>query len=287
MLTSPKILHLEPTDVCNLECPLCARVVDTEFNSAHQNHLNVNQIKALFSVDEIKCLDKMFMCGNYGDPAAGKFTLELYRYFREVNTNIILGMNTSGSLRNVEWWIELAHILNKSKDYVVFSIDGLEDTNHIYRVNSIWDKIITNATAFIRAGGQAHWDMLVYRHNEHQVEAAIQLARQIGFKWFRTKVSKRPLVNGLETPVHWVKPSITLGTIDCIALREQSLYVDATGRISPCCWLGARKSNFIADFDQVKASWLSDKPEPTCLMTCGTRFNISNFENQWTSEVEL
>jgi hypothetical protein len=262
-------------------------MIDTHFDKSQQNHLDVTRIKSLFKEEVIQCLDKMFMCGNYGDPAAGKYTLDLYRYFREVNPSIVLGMNTSGSLRNVEWWSELAGILNQQRDYVVFSIDGLEDTNHIYRVNSNWEKIIENARAFINSGGFAHWDMLVYKHNEHQVTDAEKLARDLGFKWFRTKVSKRPPMKNLEMPVNWIKPVTTLGPIVCNALKDQSVYVDASGRISPCCWLGSRRSDFVSDIKDVQVTWNTDHPDPTCLVTCGTRERRSNFENQWNFEVEL
>lgn len=78
-------------------------------------------------------------------------------------------------MRTTNYWQELGEdILNQPLDYVVFSIDGLADTNHIYRRGAVWDKIVENAEAFIKAGGSAHWDMLVYQHNQHQVDSAEQ-----------------------------------------------------------------------------------------------------------------
>lgn len=281
----PKILHLEPTDVCNLACPLCAREIDTDFNKSIKNHLTIEQIQQHCSDDFIKNLNKMFMCGNYGDPAAGRFSLDIYRYFRTINPTITLGMNTSGSIRTPAWWIELASILNQPRDFVVFSIDGLADTNHVYRVNSVWDSIIDNAQAFIRAGGSAHWDMLVYQHNEHQVDQCQDLAQELGFKWFRAKVSKRPLANNLEFPINWTKLQYTPGRIDCYALKEQSIYIDAQGRKSPCCWLGSRQGNFVTDIAQVQVTWNTATPDLTCATTCTAQENITNFESQWQREV--
>jgi MoaA/NifB/PqqE/SkfB family radical SAM enzyme len=78
------------------------------------HHLSVEQIKELVDDDTIRNLDKMFMCGNYGDPAAGKNTLEIFRYFRSINPTITLGMNTNGGLRSIDWWQELAEILNQT-----------------------------------------------------------------------------------------------------------------------------------------------------------------------------
>ena len=72
---------------------------------------------------------------------------------------------TNGSIKKANWWAELALKAN-----VVFSIDGLEDTNHIYRVGAQWDKIMANAEAFIAAGGNATWQYIVFRWNAHQEE---------------------------------------------------------------------------------------------------------------------
>ena len=282
-----KVLHIEPTDVCQAACPACARELDAEFAKRQQHHLTVAQIKQQFDEDFIRGLDKMFMCGNYGDPAAGRHTLEIYRYFREINPKIVLGMNTNGAVQNIAWWSELAGILNQPRDFVVFSIDGLKDTNHIYRKNVSWSKLMDNAETFIAAEGRAQWDMLVYRHNEHQVDACEALARAMKFTWFRAKVSRRPLANKLEYPATWDRLQYTPGKIDCHALKESSIYIDAQGRVSPCCWLGARQSNFVHTIEQVSKTWDTDFPELTCLTTCTAQKNITNFESQWRREVQL
>lgn len=287
MLRDIKVLHLEPTDVCQAACPLCARETDPLFNKQRQHHLDMYKIMQVFDADRIAELDKMFMCGNYGDPAAGKYTLNIYREFRKLNKNIVLGMNTNGALQNTLWWHELGRTFNQPRDYVVFSIDGLESTNHVYRKNVSWSKLMQNVQAFIAAGGSAHWDMLVYRHNQDQVDACEQLARDMGFKWFRAKVSKRGFTNQLEQPIGWNLPQVQSTDISCHALKEQSLYIDAQGRVSPCCWLGSRQQDFVTDFEQVQQSWTSIAPNQVCVATCGTVNAGTSFSNQWQREVQL
>lgn len=282
-----RVLHLEPTDVCQAACALCARETDTDFRKDRKHHLEMEQILKVFDVEQIQRLEKMFMCGNYGDPAAGKYTLDIYREFRKINANIVLGMNSNGAVQNTVWWYELARIMNQARDYVVFSIDGLEDTNFVYRQGVDWRKLMHNAEAFIDAGGSAHWDMLVYRHNQHQVDECEQLARDMGFKWFRAKVSKRGFTDRLAAPIGWNDPRVSGTQVQCHALREQSIYIDAQGRISPCCWLGARQRDFITDFDQVQSSWTSIQPNIVCLDTCGTVGTETSFSQQWQREVQL
>jgi MoaA/NifB/PqqE/SkfB family radical SAM enzyme len=287
MLRDIKVLHLEPTDVCQAACPLCARETDPNFRKDRQHHLDMHQIMQVFDAECIAELDKMFMCGNYGDPAAGKYTLNIYREFRKLNKDIVLGMNTNGGLQNTLWWHELGCIFNQSRDYVVFSIDGLDSTNHVYRRNVNWSKVMHNAQAFIEAGGSAHWDMLVYRHNQHQVDECEQFAKDMGFKWFRAKVSKRGFTDRLEQPIGWQLPMIHGTKINCHALNEQSIYIDAQGRVSPCCWLGSRQINFVSDFDEVQSSWNSYQPNSVCMDTCGTTDTATSFTNQWQREVAL
>jgi len=285
-----KVLHIEPTDTCNAACPQCARETDTAFDKNNLHHLTVEQIKTLVSDDDIRGLDKMFMCGNYGDPAAGKHTLEIYRYFRSINPTITLGMNTNGGLRNINWWQELADILNQSKDYVVFSVDGLDKTNHIYRIIVNWDKVIENATAFISAGGQAHWEMLVFRHNQHQVNQAESLAKKLGFKWFRAKVSKRFKIYPIEflnPPIGWQDPVVVSNVIKCQAMRDQSAYISAQGKIYPCCWLGSDDNFILKNFDSVINSWASDNPNQICKSTCGKNKIGTSFSNQWQKETKF
>jgi len=282
-----KVLHLEPTDVCQAACPLCARETDRNFHKHQQHHLTVRQVLKHFDDDAIQQLDKMFMCGNYGDPVAGKNTVELYQYFRSVNPNIVLGMNTNGAIQNPFWWYGLAKILNQPQDYVVFSIDGLENTNSVYRKNVDWNKLMSNARSFIEAGGSAHWDMLVYKHNQHQVDECEQLAKDMGFKWFRAKVSKRGFTDRLEAPIGWLSPNVQGTKVNCHALNEQSAYIDAQGNLSPCCWLGARQKDFIANFDEIQSSWTSMQPNIVCLDTCGTKGVNTSFSNQWQRETQL
>jgi hypothetical protein len=282
-----KVLHLESTDVCQAACPACARETDLFFDKSQHHHLTVDMIRRVLPESRIRLLDKMFMCGNYGDPAAGKHTMDIYRYFRRINPEITLGMNTNGAIQNSLWWQRLGELFYRQLDYVVFSIDGLSDTNHIYRRNVDWHKLMQNVQAYISTGARAHWDMLVYKHNEHQVDACQELAKDLGFSWFRAKVSKRPLNNGIEFPIHWTVPQRNKSAIHCHAIQDQSFYIDAQGRQSPCCWLGSRQQDFITDINEVIPTWHTDQAHPICVSACGTQNSLSNFSAQWQREVQL
>lgn len=282
-----RVLHLEPTDVCQARCPQCARETDQHFDAQQQHHLSVADLQAVLPMTVLQNLRKVYMCGVYGDPAAGRHVPDIFQWFRDLTPSITLGMHSNGGLQNIHWWRRLAKILNSPNDYVVFSIDGLEDTNHVYRRGVAWTRLMQNAKAFIDAGGNAHWDMLVYQHNEHQVDQCQKLAQDLGFRWFRVKVSSRPLVGDLRSPIHWHNPKIVSQDIQCRAMIENSIYIDAQRRVVPCCWLAGEARRHHLDLDQIQRSWGTVDPHVTCAKTCGVSNNLSNFTSQWQREVEL
>lgn len=187
-----EVVHLEMTEACNASCPMCARNLNGGDVNPYLSgrELSISDIEHIFTIDFVRQLKRIYMCGNYGDPAVAKDTLEAFAYFRQHNPDLFLSMHTNGSVRRPEWWAELAQIIGR-KGYVVFGLDGLEDTNHLYRQGTVWTNIMRNVEAFIRAGGRARWDFIVFAHNEHQVEAAEELSKQMGFEKFQYKKSAR------------------------------------------------------------------------------------------------
>lgn len=249
-----KSVHLEVTSRCQASCPMCARNIQGLDNPwLELDEISFEQFKAWFPLDFIRQLDRLFMCGNLGDPIIAKDTLEIFQYLRETNPKISLGMNTNGSARNTEWWQTLAGLNVK----VIFGIDGLEDTHNLYRIGTDFNKILDNAVNFIKAGGTAEWHMLVFKHNEHQVDRCQKLSQDLGFSDFKFKHTSRfredklNVLNKDGSTSHVLLPSIKSKTISkllgnvleetteisCKVLKEKSIYVNAKGQLVPCCWL--------------------------------------------------
>lgn len=250
-------VHLETTELCQAMCPMCDRVtLDGELNPNVSNiSLSLQDVKNIFSKQFIQQLDEMYMCGNLGDPMLAPDCLEIFKYFREVNPNIYLSMNTNGGARKLEFWRNLANLTN----HVTFSIDGLEDTNHIYRKGVSWKNVINNVKEFINAGGKAKWDYLVFEHNEHQIKLAQQLSKELGFVEFRPKATSRYIKERPAWQTYWrgkqqgiLRPPNTLQyqsevvnnplkdrhkfDINPKCVKNKEIYVAATGHVFPCCW---------------------------------------------------
>ena len=190
-------IHLEVTNRCNAGCPMCPRYTDfgSKLNpKLVETEMTLENFTTWFDPTFVKQLSRVYACGNYGDPIAGKDTLKIFKYLREHNSKTLgLAMHTNGSARSAKWFYELGQLMNSKErnDYCVFSVDGLADTNHLYRKNTNFEKILENMKAFIAGGGIAKWDYIVFRHNEHQVDQARALAIELGFIEFNVKRTTR------------------------------------------------------------------------------------------------
>lgn len=195
-------MHMELTDKCNAGCPMCPRYMDygSKLNpNLSLSEVSLVQFKQWFPPEVISKFTRIFACGNYGDPIMARDCLDIYQYIRDNNDDVNLGINTNGSARSAQWWASMGKILSGKdlhngyfrQDFCTFSIDGLRDTNHLYRRGTSFDKIISNMKSFVDAGGIAHWDFIVFRHNEHQLDEAKQLAESIGVKYFNVKRTTR------------------------------------------------------------------------------------------------
>lgn len=251
-------IHVEPTTRCNAACPMCLRNTGGDIINPALRH-------ATFDINWIDNFDvpiyRLTLCGNYGDPIAhpnlhGLITKWLEKF------NAPITMMTNGGARDEQWWSDLAK-LSKGKLSVVFGIDGLEDTNHLYRRHVSWEKLMANCRAYIAAGGNARWKFIIFKHNQHQVDQARQLSVSMGFSIFEQIVTNRfrkdkfdvidrngNIIYHLEEPILDLsqfksknpnRKSVTqdwTGNISCYAKREKSLYVAADGRVYPCCNVG-------------------------------------------------
>jgi MoaA/NifB/PqqE/SkfB family radical SAM enzyme len=272
-----RVVHLEITEKCQATCPMCDRNMNGGADNPNLglHELSLEDVQQIMPPEFVKQLDRIYMCGNFGDPIIAKDTLEVFQYFRSCKKELTLGMNTNAGAKKPEWWRELAKTLG-NWSYLKFSFDGLGDTNHLYRQGVNWDIAWENALAFIEAGGKAEWDYLIFEHNEHQVEEARALAEKVGFRKFIPKKTgrffstmqiagkeKHQAVNRkgekqqlLAKPKEVKYQNKALDKIQelkekhgslenyfdnveisCKVAAEKNMYLSAEGLVLPCCWV--------------------------------------------------
>jgi hypothetical protein len=200
-------------------------------------------------------------------------------------------MNTNAGAKNEEWWRDLATCLGRM-GAVIFSVDGLSDTNHIYRQGVVWSNVERNMQAFIAAGGRARWDFLIFEHNQHQVEEAEALATAWGCEKFMKKKTGRFVTQDSKKKdshqavdrkgnksAELKKPDQKYqnkalskldviknkyGSMDayydaapvvCKVKKENSLFITAEGLALPCCWTAGRMYKWWHKDPKVEQIW--------------------------------
>ena len=185
-------VHLELTTKCNSNCTMCGRnfhgIVCPKLKLTE---LSLKDCKRIFSPEFLRQLKNMSICGVYGEPTLAKDFLEIIEYILACNPKLKLDVYTNGGIHSIDWWQKLAQVLNNEKSKVVFGIDGLKNTHSIYRRGTKFPIILRNAQAFIRSGGIAEWNFIVFKHNEHQVKEAHKISKKLGFKIFQVKRTSR------------------------------------------------------------------------------------------------
>ena len=302
MFDNVQEIHIEPTSVCNAACPMCARNINGEGLNPYitLKSLPLDWFREHLDKSTLKDVKKVFFCGNVGDPASAPALLDIIAYLKNTKPDIIIGLNTNGGLKTTDWWHTLGVSLNGPRDYCVFSIDGLEDTNGVYRKNVKWHKLMNNVRSFISTGASAHWDMLVFEHNKHQTERAKSTAHDLGFTWFRTKETDRwDIYKETElVPATQFEPAVYNKEVSCEKNRDRSVFVDYTGKVWPCCHMAEAYLNTIGqelhkdirtfDSQQLMTEYQhrldNRNPFYICSRACGI---TTNKRQQWTSETQL
>ena len=175
--------QLEITTYCNASCPQCPRNINGgEVNPyLTLQHLSRESIDKAFTPELCNRLRQVFFCGSYGDPIVHPDFLEIIKDFRRKNPRLWIYIHTNGGVHDTDWWEKLAVLINHNGK-IDFGIDGLEDTNHLYRRGVRFEKAINNAQAYIKTGGKAQWNFIVFKHNQHEIENAKLLSQIIGFE---------------------------------------------------------------------------------------------------------
>lgn len=197
-----KRVHIDFTSRCNAMCLRCSRNINGKYINPEMPlmDMSIDTFKNLFTSEFIRQVNYINFCGNYGDPVINNNLIPVLKYIHENDDNennkspTFIDINTNGGIKNEEFWKELALLLkNNFKNYrVVFSIDGLEDTNHLYRRNVKWEKLMSNVKTFINNGGKAVWQFIKFEHNSHQEDDVKKLAKNLGFSQVKVKKAHLP-----------------------------------------------------------------------------------------------
>jgi len=268
----PKVLQFEISSNCNLNCTGCSRTDEQTYSMKGNPLIPKNEFLTLEKFKDIiedpVCneLEIIEFCGTIDDPAMHPQFLDMLKFLRK--KEIPADVHTNGSLRTPEFWKEVAKL---TKDIphskVKFNIDGLSDTNHLYRRGSNWNKIMENAAAFIAAGGNAAWQYIVFDWNAHQIEEAKELAAEMNFRSFKYRHDRAQSVSAIEIDNGFVRPEwkptwqrlivkaeqkSAGNKIECFSRESAMYFIGFNGNVWPCCFLHNSSWIHLGTLDETK-----------------------------------
>jgi MoaA/NifB/PqqE/SkfB family radical SAM enzyme len=280
--------HIEISSKCSLKCPRCARqeVPDGLVNT----ELDLEFFKRNFTPEFVLAnVEKVTFCGDDGDPVYAHDLIPVIQYLKSIKP-IEIVIVTNGSHKKSAWWIELGNLLDSgdSVHFSIDGYDNA--SNNLYRVNSDYISIVAGLQALRSSSEcQIVWAAIAFKFNEDHIERMQQFAKDLGVDRFQLTKSTKfgsvypsygaddPLqpsakfvssthrfereVVALSDTSQWQDISLTNlklfnqiesrnGITPLCEIGNKGLYIDARGRLFPCCWV-ANRYNHNSDWQQI------------------------------------
>ena len=253
--SSPYIMGIDPSSICQLRCPICPTGVENESRRVGEK-ISIRNRTMLESDLFIALLDevgeKLFyiMFYNWGEPLLNK---RLPDYLRKTKSlQICTEIHTNLSFRISDEYMQ--EILTSGVDIIAASIDGFSQENYQqYRRGGNFDLCLENITRLAtmrdRLGLQTDiiWNFLVFSFNEHEIDLARKYCEENGItfnqreayidkpEWLPSYRREEANASSAEKPAG--QPSqkgMAKSPVPCSWHYNYSL-VNADGSVSPCC----------------------------------------------------
>jgi len=175
----PAILTVEPTNVCNLRCPLC-----TTGNGEMERPGGRMTLNTFRNILDIIGKDIFFLLlYHQGEPYLNKDFLEFVRLAK--TQNIYCTTSSNGHYFTEQ---SITATIDSGLDSMIVSIDGVTQKTYAkYRVMGSLEKVVNGSKLFIKLKKERKsktpliaWQFLVMKHNEHEIPAIKKLAKEVG-----------------------------------------------------------------------------------------------------------
>lgn len=267
-------LHIEPTNICTLKCPGCAR---TRFINQWPKHWKNSSldIDALITFLDIDLTDlPIQLCGNYGDPIYHPEFSKLVMELKKRGSK--LWITTNGSYRTHDWWKDVCQHLDSS-DVIEFSIDGVPDNFDQYRINADWPSILVGIDVCTRSTAKTMWKYIPFAFNVSSIDQARELSLDLGIDEFRIEYSDRfdektqalQPVESLLHPRKSKQDNVKSGIKQPISPKchkGHTHYISATGHYLPCCFVGDHRFYYKTDFGKNQPQYKIDQTTLTNML---------------------
>jgi len=264
MIESITGFHIEPTNICTLKCPGCARTQFIEQWPQHWKNqsLDIDLLLQFLDIDLTNIGIKL--CGDYGDPIYHYDFINFVRRLKQKGAVVMI--TTNGSYKTHNWWQELVDMLS-SQDNITFSIDGTPENFTQYRINADWDSIRVGLDVVAGSNCNSHWKYIPFAFNQTDIEQVEKLSQTIGIKNFYVGFSDRfdektqhlipdkSLISSrYAVQAKWkLENAATALTPKCHTGHEH--FITAGGHYIPCCYLADHRFYYKTPFGKNKPQY--------------------------------
>jgi len=254
-------LHIETTTRCVLACPACPRTTWQNIlkRPVIKSDLDIDILEKFLDCDGGNRLTHFNLCGDYGDSIYYPDLVKLIERFRN---QVTFKITTNGSRQSDRFWYSLANVLTEN-DCIEFSIDGLEDTNHLYRVNSDWHSIMRGMNIMSQSPVQIHWKTIVFKFNYDKLLEIKNFAESKKTIFHAEKTHRYgdhtlvPPDNCVENNYLFQEEFITNHQIEIEPRCEKDAKViSADGYLVPCDWIRNPQTLYKSQLWKQKERWL-------------------------------
>lgn len=262
MISKPyKFLHIETTTRCILACPACPRTTwkDITKRPVAKTDLDIDLLEKFLDCSGGKQITHFLLCGDYGDSIYYPDLLKLIERFRD---RVFFNIVTNGSRQTDNFWQSLAGLLTEN-DTVTFAIDGLEDTNHLYRINSDWASTMAGLDIIANSSANVHWKTIVFEFNYNKLSDMKNFAESKGATFHAEKTHRYgnqqlvPPEQYIESN-HLFRNDFTVGQQFEIEPRceKDAMIVSSDGYLMPCDWMRNPQTFYKSQLWKQKQRWL-------------------------------
>jgi MoaA/NifB/PqqE/SkfB family radical SAM enzyme len=174
----PVTLMIEPTNLCNLKCPMCpSGSGDMKRARGRLSYENFCMI-----LDEIGSYILQLQLWNQGEPFLNKSLLDFIRYAKK--KGIMVQTSTNGHFIKTDE--EAQELVLSGLDQIIFSMDGTNPESYArYRVGGNFYQVMEALERIGRVKEKLNskiplveLQFLIFRHNEEEIENLIKIAKK-------------------------------------------------------------------------------------------------------------
>lgn len=264
--TFPFSLCIDPTNMCNLRCPLCP--TGTGEYGRPKGMMKFQEFKKV--IDEIGSYLYNVSLFNFGEPLLNKEIYRMVRYAHEhrigssISTNLTVLTDESAEA-----------LVRSGLDHLYLSIDGLTpETYSKYRVGGDFDRVIENLKKVVdwkeslRSSSLfIEWQFLVFKHNEHEASRVERFAKALGANGVTIRnaimstdnrvvnEAKGWLLEGEEREKYYTESPGGGRACDWL---WHTIVINHDGGVSPCCYAYQKEhdfGNFFSENSSLRQIW--------------------------------